>query len=130
MWVLKKNFVVADHRPLKAIFAHRRLGSRIDCTKLRHQDINYEVIWRGGCLNPSDYLSRHPLPATTKHKPESLEDAKLLYYLHDNEYVMELITVEAIQEHMRKDPVLQILISHVNVKKSQCYVSKSYSIYK
>ena len=26
---------------------------------------------------------------------------------------MELITVEAIQEHMRKDPVLQKLISHV-----------------
>ena len=109
-----EKIFVTDHRPLKAIFANRRLGSiRIDRTKLWHQDINYEVIWREGRLNPSHYLRRHPLPATTKHKHESIEDDKLLYYLHDNEYVMELITVEAIQEHMRKDPVLQKLTSHV-----------------
>ena len=55
--------VVTDHRPLKAIFANKRLGSiRIDRTKLRHQDIDwdidFEVIWRAGKMNPSDYLSR------------------------------------------------------------------------
>ena len=58
-------YVVTDHRPLKAIFSNRRLGSiRIDRTKLRHQDINYEVIWQPGKLNPSDYLSRHTLPTS------------------------------------------------------------------
>ena len=39
--------VVTDHRPLKAIVADKRLGSfRIDCTKLWHQDIEYNIVWR------------------------------------------------------------------------------------
>ena len=39
--------VVTDHRPLKAVFENKRLGSiRIDRTKLRHQDINFNILWR------------------------------------------------------------------------------------
>ena len=98
--------VVTDHRPLKAIFANKRLGSiRIDRAKLRHQDIDYKVIWRPGKLNPSDYLSRHPIKASTYYEEEAAEDAKLLYYLHDDTYFMKDIT--AIQEDTQKDPILQ-----------------------
>ena len=60
--------VVTDHRPLKAIFTNKRLGSiRIDRAKLRHQDIDYEIVWRAGKLNPNDYLSQHPVKATKQH---------------------------------------------------------------
>ena len=46
--------VVTDHRTLKAIFANKHLGSiRIDRTKLSHQDIDYNIVWRQGKLNPS-----------------------------------------------------------------------------
>ena len=54
----KNIHVVTDHKPLQPIFENKRLGSiRIDRTKLRHQDIDYKVIWQPGKNNPADYLS-------------------------------------------------------------------------
>ena len=76
---------------------------RIDSAKLRHQDIDYEVIWCTGKLNPSDYLSRHPTKASTYYEEEAAEDAKLLYYLHDDTYYMKDITARRIQEGTQKD---------------------------
>ena len=77
--------IVTDHRPLIAIFENKCLGSiRIDRTKLRHQDIDYKIVWRSGKLNPSDYLSRHPTRIDTKYEEEATEDAKLLYALHND----------------------------------------------
>ena len=40
----------------------------------------------------SDYLSRQPIKATEKYKDEALEDAKLLYTLHNNGYVLKEMT--------------------------------------
>ena len=80
MLVLKTFQVLTDHHPLKAIFANKRLGSiRIDRTRLRHQDIDYNIVWHQGKLNPSDYLSRHPVKASIQYENEAAEDAKLLY---------------------------------------------------
>ena len=107
--------VVTDHRPLKAIFENKRLGSiRIDRTKLRHQDINFNIIWRKGKLNPADYLSRHPA-VTEKFEEEAAEDAKLLYCLHNNSFVKKDITIERIQEETKKDATLQSLIHHIHL---------------
>ena len=106
--------VVTDHRPLKAIFANKRLGSiRIDRTKLRHQDIDFEVIWRAGKMNPSDYLSRHTSNISKKYAAESLEDAKLLYTLHDTDYVLKEMTTELIKEELEKDDTLKAVMVHV-----------------
>jgi hypothetical protein len=108
--------VVTDHRPLKAIFENKRLGSiRIDRTKLRHQDINYHLLWRKGKLNPADYLSRHPSKVTAKYEQEASEDAKLLYCLHNNAFVQKDITIARIQEETKKDTVLQSLIHHIHL---------------
>ena len=108
--------VVTDHRPLKAVFENKRLGSiRIDRTKLRHQDINYNIIWRKGKLNPADYLSRHPRKVTQKYEKEAAEDAKLLYSLHNNEFVMKDITIDRIQEETMKDKLLQAVMHHIHI---------------
>ena len=108
--------VVTDHRPLKAVFENKRLGSiRIDRTKLRHQDINFNIIWRKGKLNPADYLSRHPRKVTKKYEKEAAEDAKLLYCLHNNDFVMKDITIDRIQEETKKDKLLQTLIHHIHI---------------
>ena len=108
--------VVTDHRPLKAIFENKRLGSiRIDRTKLRHQDINYHLLWRKGKLNPADYLSRHPSKVTKKYEQEASEDAKLLYCLHNKAFVQKDITIARIQEETKKDTVLQSLIHHIHL---------------
>ena len=55
-----KITVVTDHQPLVPIFARQCLGSlRLHRIKLRHQDINYDLVYKKGQLNPADYLSRH-----------------------------------------------------------------------
>ena len=57
------QIIITDHKPLVSIFAHRRHGSvRSDRIKLRHQDINYKVVWKRGITNPADFLSRHAIP--------------------------------------------------------------------
>ena len=93
--VSAKNIsVVMDHKPLKAIFENKRLGSiRIDRTKLCHQDIDYKIVWRPEKLNPSDYLSRNS-KISNDDIEEANEDTKLLYYLHNDQYVMNNITLK------------------------------------
>ena len=55
--------VITDHKPLVPIFNDTRSGSiRSERVKLRHQDINYTVLYQKGSNNMSDYLSRHPIP--------------------------------------------------------------------
>ena len=55
--------IKTDHRPLENIFVITRLGSiRTDRTKLRCKDIDYNVKWRLGRIDPADYLSRHATP--------------------------------------------------------------------
>ena len=106
--------VVTDHKPLKPIFENKRLGSiRIDRTKLRHQDIDYRVIWRQGKYNPADYLSRHPSKATIAHKSEASEDAKLLYALHNDSFFMNEVTPNRIVEETKRDKILQQVMAHI-----------------
>lgn len=107
--------VVTDHKPLKPIFENKRLGSiRIDRTKLRHQDIDYHIIWRQGKINPADYLSRHPSKATPVHESEASEDAKLLYVLHNDTFFMEEVSPKRIVEETQKDSILQAVMKHVH----------------
>ena len=106
--------VVTDHKPLVPIFDDKRLGSiRIDRTKLRHQDIDYKVVWQQGKNNPADYLSRHPIKATKAHHTEASEVAKLLYAIHNDSYFMKEITPQRIIEETKKDALLQNLIRHI-----------------
>ena len=119
MWSQTTNhvnpYVVTDHKPLKPIFEDKRLGSiRIDRTKLRHQDIDYHIVWRQGKYNPADYLSRHPSKATVEQKSEASEDAKLLYVLHNDNLFMQEVTPKRIIEETRKDKTLQLVISHIH----------------
>ena len=108
--------VVTDHRPLKAVFENKRLAFiRIDRTKLRHQDINYNIVCWKGKLNPADYLSRHPRKVSEKYENEAHEDAKLLYRLHDNRFVTEDITIKRLQQETEKDDVLQSVIHHIHL---------------
>ena len=52
--------IITDHKLLVEIFTNNHKGSiRRDCIKLRHQDISYNVVWRQGSSNPSEYLSHH-----------------------------------------------------------------------
>ena len=108
--------IVTDHKPLVSIFANKRKGSiRTTRIKLRHQDVNYLVMWKKGCNNPADYLSRHATPRgklSKKIQEESEEFEKTVWYLHFNPY-MESIAMERIIEETAKDPVLCQLKRHL-----------------
>ena len=109
----KNISVVMDHKPLKAIFENKRLGSiRIDRTKLCHQDINYKIVWRPGKLNPSNYLSRNS-KISNDYIEEANEDTKLLYYLHNDQYVMNNITLKRIIDETKRDETIQSIINHL-----------------
>ena len=103
------NTVVTDYKPLISIFANTRTGStRTDRIKLRHQDINYKVIWKNGKDNPADYLSWH---ATTlsqiphSWKLETSEFEKTVWFLQYGPYT-ESISMQRIIEDTDKDPTL------------------------
>ena len=102
-----------DHKPSKAIFENKRLGSiRIDRTKLRHQDIDYKIVWRPGKLNPSNYLSINS-KISNDYIEEANEDTKLLYYLHNDQYVMNNITLKHIIDETKRDETIQSIINHL-----------------
>ena len=55
--------VITDQKSLCAVFNGRNRGSiRTERIKLRHQDINFYVLYQQGKDNPTDYLSRHAKP--------------------------------------------------------------------
>ena len=103
------NTVVTDHKPLISIFSNTRTGStRTDRIKLRHQDINYKVIWKNGKDNPADYLSRHATPFSQiphSWKLETSEFEKTVWFLQYGPYT-ESISMQCIIEDTDKDPTL------------------------
>ena len=78
--------IITDHKPLCSIFNGTRHGSiRTERMKLLHQDIPYQVEYRKGTANLSDYLSRHATPLhllsiDEQQEPDELNN--LLYILH------------------------------------------------
>ena len=87
---------------MQSIFNNLRKGSiRTERIKLRHQDIDYEVIWKKGADNAADYLSRHAIP--TKDLPvdqqeETKELEKTIWFLQFSPYLEAISTEDLIRE--------------------------------
>lgn len=78
---------MTDHKPLKASFEKKYFGAiRINRTKLLYQVVDSNIVWRSKKLKPIDYLSRNSKIAND-YIDEAIEDAKLLYYLRDDQYI-------------------------------------------
>ena len=106
------NVVVTDHKPLVSIFNGRRRGSiRTENVKLRHQDIDFEVVYRKGSTNQSDYLSRHAKPytkTTEEEQQQANEVNNRLYMLHTTP-IMDHIGLATISKETQKDKTLKQL---------------------
>ena len=104
--------IITDHKPLRSIFKNLRKGSiRSERIKLRHQDIDYNVIWEKGATNAADYLSRHAIPL--KNMPEEIEEEtkeleKMVWFMQYSPY-MEAISITQLIEETKKDPSLRTL---------------------
>ena len=108
--------VITDHKPLRSIFKNMRKGSvRSERIKLRHQDIDYTVIWEKGATNAADYLSRHAMPL--KHLPADIEDEtkeleKTVWFLQYSPYT-EAVSITQLIEQTKKDPLLSSLKKYI-----------------
>ena len=106
--------IVTDHKLLCPIFSTLRQGSiRTDRTKLRHQDINYQVIYQKGKVNQSDYLSHHGkpfelIPETEQKETKDLDN--LLYTLHFTP-IIDSIGIASNPKATKEDPVLRELMN-------------------
>ena len=117
--------IITDHKPLCPIFNKYRQGSiRTDRIKLRHQDINYQVIYQRGKLNQSDYLSRHGkpfelIPETEQKETEDLHN--LLYTLHTTP-IIDNIGITTIAKETKEDSILAELMKII--RKGQNWIPK------
>lgn len=117
--------IVTDHQPLLGVFNGRRGGSiRTETIKMRHQNIQYEVLYRKGCDNSADYLSRHALPWETlpkTMKEESNEITNLLYTLRLSP-IIDALGITEIATATKEDPVLSRL--QCMVKEGKSFIPK------
>ena len=108
--------VVTDHKPLVSIFRNTRRGSvRSDRIKLRHQDVNYNVVYRKGQDNWADYLSRHAMkieeiPSDWVEETQELE--KTVWFLNFSPY-SEAVSIPKIIKETKNDKKTQELIKYV-----------------
>ena len=118
--------VVTDHQPLCPIFNKNRSGSiRTEKIKMRHQDIDFFVVYQKGITNKTDYMSRRakPLSLISKEEIEEANDLNnLLYMLHVTP-VIDHIGIGEIAKATQKDEVLQKLTSII--KKGQSWIPKN-----
>ena len=121
--------IVTDHKPLRSIFKNLRKGSvRSERIKLRHQDIDYNVIWQKGITNAADYLSRHAMPL--KHMSKEIEEEtkeleKTVWYMQYSPYT-EAVSITQLIEETNKDPLLRSLKKFMRkgyLPKSQCHLA-------
>ena len=101
--------IVTDHQPLLSVFNGRRSGSiRTETIKMRHQNIQYKVMYRKGADNSADFLSRHARPWSSLSKSikaESDEVTNLLYTLRLSP-IMDALGIKEIATCTSEDPVL------------------------
>lgn len=124
----KEVKIVTDHKPLCPIFNTHRQGSiRTERIKLRHQDINYSVLYQQGKKNQSDYLSRHGKPFSKlpeKQQIEADELQNLLYCLHVTP-IIDQLGISSIAKQTEEDPTLSELL--LIVKSGKTWIPKTAS---
>ena len=105
--------LVTDHKPLELIYQNPRSrpSARLERWCLRLQDYTFQVKYRPGPTNPSDYLSRHPLPeyhSINKSTKPNLADQHV-HFVAQNAVPVALST-EQLCKATKQDSTLQALI--------------------
>ena len=120
--------VVTDHKPLCPILNKNAPGSiRTEKIKMRHQDIDYVVLYQKGIANQTDYISRKtkPLKLISKEEIEESNDLNnLLYMLHVTP-IMDYIGIGEIAKATHNDETLSELGKII--QKGQRWIPKSAS---
>lgn len=96
-----------DHKPLEIIFENPRSNppARLERWRLRLQSYNFQVKYRPGHDNPSDYMSRHPIEITRASK-ESLSSEQYIQFIGEAA-TPKAMTLDAIKNATLEDTTLQ-----------------------
>ncbi len=105
--------LVTDHKPLELIYQNPRSrpSARLERWCLRLQDYTFQVKYRPGLTNPSDCLSRHPLPeyhSMNKSSKPNLANQHV-HFLAQNAVPVAL-SIEQLCKATKQDSTLQGLI--------------------
>ena len=105
--------VVIDHQPLVTLYNNPKLTGlvRIEQHRLKLQGYNFQVMYRKGTINPTDYNSRHPiqiseLPTTEKDSMEITTEVGFFVNAVINQDVPDAMTLEILQKATNKSNVL------------------------
>ena len=99
--------LITDHKPLELIYRNpkSRSSARLERWCLRLQDYTFQVKYRPGPANPSDYLSRHPLTTRPDNKQQNLSDEHVRFVV--NHAVPVALDVNTIRRATQDDPTCQ-----------------------
>ena len=102
--------LITDHNLLELIYRNpkSRPSARLERWCLRLQDYTFQVKYRPGPANPSDYLSRHPLTTRPDNKQQNLSDEHVRFVV--NHAVPVALDVNTIRRATQDDPTCQKLI--------------------
>ena len=112
-----KATVMTDHKPLCSIFSGKCQGSiRTERIKLRHQDIQFEVVYLEDKQNQSDYLCRKAknLMLLPCNQQDEVDDVNHLLYLLDTTSIIDHLGSEEIATETQKDGKLQKITELIN----------------
>ena len=108
--------VVTDHKPLVSIFNNPKKPGpfRVEKMRLKLQGYSFQVVYKKGDSNPTDYLSRHPqkLSECTKEDLEMSNELEAYVHWVTSSGLPNAVQVSDIQEAVAKDAVLQRVIKH------------------
>ena len=117
LYGLPRYTVNTDHKPLVPIYNTYRadIPLRIRKHKLNLQGYKFTVIYEPGKDNPTDYTSRHPLPATNTRAQEFKDVNKLDCYVNAvvRDDLPTAVTIERLREATSQDDTLQLLIKDI-----------------
>ena len=101
--------LITDNKPLELIYQNpkSRTSARLERWCLRLQDYTFQVKYRPGSTNPSDYLSRHPV-VKMKSDEQSLSDNHVRFVAQNA--VPIAMNIETIRKAVQQDPTQQKLI--------------------
>ena len=101
--------LITDNKPLELIYQNpkSRTSARLERWCLRLQDYTFQVKYRPGSTNPSDYLSRHPV-VKMKSDEQSLSDNYVRFVAQNA--VPIAMNIETIRKAVQQDPTQQKLI--------------------
>ena len=118
LYLLGHEFtVVTDHQPLVCLYNNpRRPGPfRVERMRLKLQGFSFNVVYRPGKFNPSDYTSRQPLPMAHSTKTDLAASRELEAHVH---WVVEgdvplPLTLNDIQRETMKDRARRKVYDHL-----------------